>query len=106
MTLGGIIPHLDGSTSPWGEGEGEEATDLQGGLVSIAYTYGTDGNHLMHFLGNYNFLVVIYFLSRVVPNKNWGCVLYECVVFTGIVVIITIHTLHLFFFLFAVGGGG
>ena len=45
MTLGGIIPHLDGSTSPWGEGEGEgeEATDLLGGLVSIVYTYGTDG---------------------------------------------------------------
>ena len=35
MTLGGIIPHLDGTTSPWEEGEVEEATDLQGGLVSV-----------------------------------------------------------------------
>ena len=54
-------------------------------------------DHLMHFLRNYNFLVVMYFLSRVVPNKNWGCALYECVVFIGIVIIITIHTLLLFF---------
>lgn len=38
MTFDGIIPRLDGTTSPWGEGEGEEATDLQGGLVSI-YMY-------------------------------------------------------------------
>ena len=35
ITLDGMIPRLVEITSPWGEGEEEQVTDLQGGHVSV-----------------------------------------------------------------------